>query len=176
MLCQIGQEMVLLAQRQVVHHAAVVLRVRAKHRVAGHGHENDVAGIDQRRRKNRKRRLAADGVDDLRLRIDGHAADPAQIPRRRLLEHGVAIVGVPAVLRLAGLRVKRLDDPRVGHRVGLAHAEIEKFRVRVRLLRGALGPLDLLELIDGGVFAVTLPADPLGEQILNVAFLHNYQL
>ena len=46
---EVGKEAVLLQQRQLVDLAAVVLRVRAGDRVAGHGHQRDVAGVDEAR-------------------------------------------------------------------------------------------------------------------------------
>ncbi len=39
---------------------------------------------------------------------------------------------------------------------GLADAEIEKFHARIGLHRGPLGPLDLLEFIDGGCLCRTV--------------------
>ena len=40
-------------------------------------------------------------------------------------------------------------------------------------MRGALGALDLLELVDRRALAVLAPADALREQVLNVGFGHN---
>jgi hypothetical protein len=171
---QVGQEVVFLEQRQVVDDSAVILRVGAEDRVARYGHQDHVARIDQRGGQDGKRRLAADGVDDLRLRVHRHAAHLAQVFGRRLLQDGVAIVRIAAVLRLARLGVERLDDARIGHRVRLAHAQVKQLRLRMRLDRRALGPLDLLELIDGRVLAIPRPADSLGEQSLDEAFLHSF--
>jgi hypothetical protein len=42
----------------------------------------------------------------------------------------------------------------------------------MRSHRSALGPLDLLELVDGGRLAVVPATDALGEQILDVGFSH----
>ena len=111
-------------------------------------------------------------MDDLLLRIERHAADILQVARRGLLQHRVAIVRVAAVFRPARLDVKRLDDARVGHRVRLAHAEVEEFRLRLGQHRRPLRALDLLELVDGRVLAIPRAADPLGKKILDVAFLH----
>ena len=76
---QVRQELVLLRQRQVVRPARRVLGVGAEHRVARHGHEHVVARVDERRRQDGQRGLAADGVDHLRLRVDAlDAAHPSR--------------------------------------------------------------------------------------------------
>ena len=72
---QIGIEAVLLAQRQIVDFAAVVGGVRAGDGIAGHGHQRDVAGIDEHGRQHGQGRLGADGVVDLRGRVERDAED-----------------------------------------------------------------------------------------------------
>ena len=74
---QVGIEAVLLQQRQLVDLAAVIARVRAGDGIAGHGHQRDVAGIDEHGRQHRQGRLGADGVIDLRDRVERDAEDPS---------------------------------------------------------------------------------------------------
>ena len=77
MAVEIGKEAVLLAERQVVDLAAVVFGVRAGDGIAGHGHERDVAGIDEAGRQHGQGGLGADGVVDFRHRVESDAEDLA---------------------------------------------------------------------------------------------------
>ena len=66
---EIGKEIIFGQQRQPVYLAAVVLRVRARHRIARHRHQRHVAGIDERGRQHRQRRFRADAMVHLGDRI-----------------------------------------------------------------------------------------------------------
>ena len=77
--------------------AAVILRVRAGHRIARHGHQRDVARIDERGRQHGQRGFRADAVIDFRGRIEPHAEIALHEPRDRFLIGGDAVVGVAAV-------------------------------------------------------------------------------
>ena len=79
---------------------------------------------------------------------------PGHEPRGRLLERRDAVVGVAAVLRLVDLLGHDAADRGVGHLVVLADAEIEQLPLGMLGQGLPLGPLDLLELVDFGAFAV----------------------
>ena len=83
---EIGQEIVLGRERQLVDDAAVVAGVRAGDRVAGHGHQRDVARVDEAGRQHGQRRLRADAVVDLGRRIERDAELALHEPGDRLLE------------------------------------------------------------------------------------------
>ena len=59
-----------------------------------------------------------------------------------------------------------------GHLVVLADAEIDQRPLGMLGQRLPLGPLDLLELVDLGAFAVLGAADPLGKQLLEIGIAH----
>ena len=59
-----------------------------------------------------------------------------------------------------------------GHLVVLADAEVQQLPLGVFGQGLPLGPLDLLELIDFGAFAVVGAADALGEELLEVGVGH----
>ena len=88
------------------------------------------------------------------------------------LNAGDAVVGIAAVLRLVDLLGHHAADALRRHRVVLADAEVEQLPLRVVGQRLPLGPLDLLELVDRGAFAVTGPADAVGEQALEIGVGH----
>ena len=151
-------------QRQLVNVAAEVPRPGARHRVAGHGHERHVAGVDERGRQHGVDGLGADAVAHLRHRVEGDAELPQHERRRRFLERGDAVVGVPAVLDPVDL-----DFHPLPHRLGrpvvvFADAEVEQRHVGPVGDGLPLGPLDLLELVDVGALAVLGTADAVGEQ------------
>ena len=101
---------------------------------------------------------------DLGGRIELDAELPGHEPGDRLLERRDAVVGVAAVLRLVDLLGHDAADRRVGHLVVLADAEVEQLPLGMLGQGLPLGPLDLLELVDLGAFAVAGPADALGKQ------------
>ena len=170
---EIGQEIVLLEQRQIVDGAAQVFRVRAVDRITGRGHQRDVAGIDKAVRQDGQRALVADGMHDFGFRIETADAEDFFHPMRgRLLVLGAAVVGVAAVFGLGGFVSQRLDAHRMRHLIGLTDAHVDQLRRRISGLSGAFGALDLLEFVDGGVFAVTFPTDAFGEEILDVGLGH----
>ena len=155
-----------------MHLAAVILRVRAGHGIAGRGHQRHVAGVDEHRRQHRQGRLRADAVVDFRDRIEPHFELPLHEPGRRLLEGGDAVVGVAAVLGLVDLLGHDAADRLGGHLVVLADAEVEQTPLGVLGQGLPLGPLDLLELVDFRAFAVAAAADPLGEEMLKIGVAH----
>jgi hypothetical protein len=143
--------------------------VRRKDAVAGRGHERHIAGVDEASRQNRQRGLGADAVDNLRVGVDaGDVADVVHPARRRLLERCAAVVGVNAILRLSRGGSQGSHAIGEGHFVGFADAQVDQLCSRMGGQCGALGPLDLLEFVDGRAFAVANAADALGEEILDV--------
>ncbi len=82
---------------------------------------------------------------------------------RRLLEGRDAVVGVAAVFRLVDLVGHDAADVGGGHLVVLADAEVDQFPLGMIGQGLPLGPLDLLELVDLGAFAVVGAADAVGE-------------
>ena len=136
--------------------APIIFRVRSENGITRHRHQHDIAGIYQRSRQDGKRRLTADGMNHLRLRVESYPAHVPQITRRRLLELRVAVVGVAAILRLARFAVEGLHNARIRHCVRLAHAQVKKLRLRICLDRRPFRTLDLLEFVDRRVLAVPL--------------------
>ena len=62
---EVGIEIVLRQEGQPVHGAAVPARGGAGHRIAGHGHQRDVAGVDEGRGQHRVGGLRPDAMVDL---------------------------------------------------------------------------------------------------------------
>ena len=170
---EVGQEIVFRQKRQVDHLAAQALGGRAHDRVAGHGHDGDVAGVDEGQRQQGQDRLGADAVDHLACRVDaGHAVDVGHVAGGGILENLYAVVGVAAVFGLARLGAQHLDHLGRGHPVGFADAEVNELYVGVGGQSGLLGPLDLLELVQDRVLAELVAADAGGEKLLDIAFVH----
>ena len=169
---QLGQEIIFPRQRQGIHAAAVILRVRAGNRITRHGHERHVARIDERRRQHRQRRFRADAMVDFAVRIELDAKIALHEPRHGFLEFGRAVVGIAPVFR----PVDFLGHPRANalgrHLVVLADAEIDQRSLGMLGHRFALGSFDLLELVDLRAFAVIRAADALGKQSLKVRIAH----
>ena len=117
-------------------------------------------------RQHGQGRLGADGVVDLRDRVERDAEDLLHEAGGGFLEGGDAVVGVAAVFELVDLALERLAHQRIGHVVVLADAEVEQPALGMGGQGGPLGPLDLLELVDLGALAVVGAADALGEQRL----------
>jgi len=99
-------------------------------------------------------------------RIERHAKDALHEPRRCFLEGGDAVVRVAAIFKLVRLALEGLAHERIGHIVVLADAEVQQTPLGVSLQGGALGPLDLLELVDFGSLAVTAAANTVGKERL----------
>src|SRR5581483_11875937 len=115
--------------------------------------------------------LAANRMNNLSVGIDaGNAANPVQITGGRFLQDHVAVVGIAAILRLSSFSAKFLNYLRKCHFVGFPDAHVDDFRLRMSGHRGALGSLDLLELVNGMRFTVLASANTLGEEILNIGF------
>ncbi|KAF5046880.1 hypothetical protein DSECCO2_466150 [anaerobic digester metagenome] len=112
-------------------------------------------------------------MDHLACRVDaGHAVDVGHVARGGVLEDLHAVVGVAAVFGLAGLGAQHLDHLGRGHPVGLAHAEVDQLHVGMGGQSGLLGSLDLLELVQDRVLAELVAADAVGEELLDIAFVH----
>ena len=165
---EIRQKIVRGQQRQAMDFAAVVLGVRARDRIAGHGHERHVARIDERRGQHGQGGLRADAVVDLLLRIEFDLELALHEAGGGLLEGGNAVVGITAVLRLVDLGGHHAADGRGGHLVVFADAEIDQPPLGMLGQRLALRPFDLLELVDLVAFAVIHAADAIGEHFLEV--------
>ena len=89
-----------------------------------------------------------------------------------LLEGGDAVIGITAVLRPVDLGGHDAAQGRRGHFVVLADAEVDQLPLRMIGQRLPLRPLDLLELVDLGTFAVVRPADAVGEEFLEIGIGH----
>ena len=170
---QVGQKIVLGQQRQTVHLAAVVLRVRTRHRIARHGHQRHVARVHDRGGQHGQRRLRADRVVDLRRRVELDVELPGHESGDRLLELGDAVVGVAPVLRLVDLGGHHPADRLGGHLVVFADAEIDQLSLGMLGQRLTLRPLDLLELVDLRALAILGTADPIGKKRLEIGVAHH---
>src|SRR5262249_5299410 len=106
----------------------------------------------------------ADGVVDLRGRVEADAKDLLHEAGGGLLEGGDAVVGVAPVVELVHLALENVADDGVGHVVVLADAEVEEAALGVGGQGGALGALDLPELVDLRALAVVSAAEAVGEQ------------
>ena len=80
--------------------------------------------------------------------------------------------GVAAVGGDVDLLRHPLADLLVGHAVVFADAEVEQLPLGMIGEGLTLGPLDLLELVDGGRLAVLGAADAVGEELLEVGVGH----
>ena len=80
----------------------------------------------------------------------------------------VAAAPIAAVFELVDFELHAGADGLGGHVVVFADAEIEERAVGEVVDGLALGPLDLLEFVDGGAFAVVGAADTVGEHRLEV--------
>ncbi len=89
-----------------------------------------------------------------------------------LLECGDAVIGITAVLRLIDLGGHHAANVGGRHFVVFADAEIDQLPLRVLGQGLPLRPLDLLELVDLGAFAVVGAADAVGEKFLEVGIAH----
>ena len=101
---------------------------------------------------------------DFGRRVEGDAVLALHEAGDRFAEGGDAVVGVAAVFGLVDFLGHAAADDLGGHLVVLADAEVEQLALGMIGERLALGPLDLLELVDGGAFAVVGAADAVGEQ------------
>src|SRR5262249_47892270 len=106
----------------------------------------------------------ADGVDDLRHRVERDAELTLHEFGRGILERLRTVVGIAAVLELLDFALERIAHQRMGHLVILADAEVEE-RALGMLGKGLpLGALDLLELVDFSPLAVVGPTNALGKE------------
>ncbi len=101
---------------------------------------------------------------DLGLGVQADAEDLFHEAGGRLLEGGNAVVGVAAVFKLVDLALGCLADEGIGHVVVFADAEIQELPLWVGGQHRALGPLDLLELVNLAALAVIDAAQTLGEE------------
>ena len=170
---EVGKKIVGLGEGEVVHLAAIPLRMRAKHGITRHGHDGHVAGIDYGRRQDRQRRLGPDAVDNLGVGVEIFHAEHVFHPlRRRATVLRAAIVRIAAVFGFLRFFRQGADAERERHFIGLAHAEIDQLAVRVRLEGGAFRAFDFFKFVDRGAFAKRLAADAFGQQLLDVRFRH----
>jgi hypothetical protein len=88
--------------------------------------------------------------------------------RRCGFESVAAVISIAAVFWLTRCVLQRFDYDWKGHFVGLTNAHIDEVHIWLGLLRGFLGPFDLLKLLDGGGFAVLIAADTLSKEFLDV--------
>src|SRR3954467_8487033 len=102
----------------------------------------------------------------------GHGADAFHVTGGGLFQCVVAVVGIAAVFGFGSFLVEFSDNFGEGHFVGFAYAHVDDFGAGICGEGGALGAFDFFELIDGGGLAVLLPADAVGEEILNVRVRH----
>ena len=93
-------------------------------------------------------------------------------PRGRLLVGRDAVVGVAAVFGPIDLAAIDGANAFRGHFVVFADAEIDQLPLGMLGQRLALGPLDLLELVDLGPFAVIGAANAVGEPGLKIRVGH----
>ena len=93
-------------------------------------------------------------------------------PRGRLFIGRDAVVGVAAVLRPIDLAGHHRAHALGRHLVVLADAEVDQLPLGMLGQGLALGPLDLLELIDRGALAVIGAADAVGKQLLKIRIAH----
>ncbi len=105
---------------------------------------------------------------DLRHRIERNAETTLHEPRRRLFELDHTVIGISTIFWLVDFVRHHLADRLGSHGVVFADPEIEQFAIRVVSERPSLGTLDLLELVDFGVFSVFHAADAISEQFLEV--------
>ena len=167
---EIRQVIVLRSQREVVHLPAEVFGMRAENRIAGDGHDDVVARVDECRREDRERGLAADRVQHLGVGIDpADAADLVEEVRSGDLQRLATVVGVTAVARILGFLVELGHDFGEGHLVRLAHAHVDDLRAGIGIESRLLGALDLLKFVDGRVLAVVDTTDAFREQVLDIA-------
>ena len=174
MLRQVRQELVLLQQRDVVDLAAVILRVGAEDGIARRGHQRDVAGIDEARRagstgppwsRSSGRPASRDRCRRRRRRSSSTGPRPACTARRRCRRsRGCPVAARPcaAPRRTSGNAISS------GSPTPMSISSAPGCAAR----RGALGALDLLELVNLGALAVHPPADAVGEEVLDVRIAH----
>ena len=119
---QIRKKMILPQQRQRVHTAAQPLCFRPENRVARHGHQRNIARIDEGLWDHRQRGFRTHGMQNLRFRAQpAHAEHFFQIGRRGLLEQQNSVIRVPPVLPFLRLLIQNVDHRGVRHGVRLAH-------------------------------------------------------
>ncbi len=92
-------------------------------------------------------------MENLGLGVQLHAIQLLHISSGGLLELGAAVVGVETVFKFGGLGTESLKHLGKGLVVGFAYAHVYKLGARIGLQSGGLGALDLLEFVDGAVFA-----------------------
>ena len=121
---EVGQEVVLLGQGQVVRRTAGEHRADRVDGVGRVGDERDVTRVDEAERGVGDAFFGSDQRDDLGGRVErdleslGHPAGDALAQLGQTLGLGVAVVGGHV-----GVLMQRFEDVRVGRQVGVADAE-----------------------------------------------------
>ncbi len=123
---EIGEEVVLGREWELVHDAAVVAGVCAGDGVAGDGHQRDVARIDEAGWQHSEGIFGADARADFGRRVEVDAVFALHEAGRRFAEGGNAVVGVAAVFGFVDFLAHAAADDFGGHRVVFADAEVEQ--------------------------------------------------
>ena len=160
-------------QRQFVHRSAIIACVRASHGISGHGHQRDVAGIDETGRQHGQGGLGADAVIHFARRVQVHAEAATHEVSDRLFELEYPVVRVTAVLRLADLLGHPSANVLGCHGIILADPEIEQLTIGKIGQDLSLGALDLLELVDVGPHPVAGSTDPVCKKLLKIGGAHD---
>ena len=109
-----------------MHFAAVVFRMRSRHRIARHGHQRDVARVDEA--AGNMARAVFEPMQWF-TSVAGSISTPKRRfiePRRGLFELGHTVVGITTIDRLIDLARHHGADRFGGHLVILANAEVDQ--------------------------------------------------
>ena len=169
---QVRQVAVFFQQGKIDHFAAQILGPGAHDRITRNGQQSDVAGIDEAAGEQGKRGFAADGVADFGIRIQFHAVKCLHITGGSGFEIGTAVVGIDPVFPLFHFVLHGIDDRRECHVIRFAHAHIDQLHTRIFCHGGTFGTLDLFKLVDLGIFAELITADPVRKIALKETFCH----
>jgi hypothetical protein len=109
-------------------------------------------------------------MEHFRIGINpAHTANSLQVTRSRLLEHGISVIGITAILRFARFVAQRFDNLRESHFIRFTDAHVDNFCSRGLGHRRALGSLYFFEFVNRNRLAVLAPADAFGKKLLNNA-------